>query len=84
MNSTQWRDDFRRIVPNRAIAYAQRGDSIRELMPFENIYGNGGLLTTVGDLLKWNQNFADSKLGGPPFTLAQQEQGRLNNGQPIA
>jgi hypothetical protein len=84
MSSTQWRDDFRRIVPNRAIAYAQNRDSIRELMPFENVFGNGGLLTTVGDLLKWNQNFADSKLGGPEFTRAQQEQGRLNNGQRIA
>ena len=27
-------------------------------MPFENVHGNGGLLTTVGDLLKWNDNFA--------------------------
>jgi hypothetical protein len=84
MNSTQWRDDFRRIVPNRAIAYTQNGNSIRELMPFENVYGNGGLLTTVEDMLKWNQNFADSKLGGRAFTTAQEEQGRLNNGQPIA
>ena len=81
MSSTQWRDDFQRIVPNRAVAYDQNGDNIRTLMPFENIYGNGGLLTTVGDLLKWNQNFADAKLGGLPFIQAQQEQGRLTNGQ---
>jgi len=84
MSSTQWRDDYRRIVPNRAIAYAQTGDSIRMLMPFESVFGNGGLLTTVGDLLKWNQNFTDAKVGGRKFTEAQQQQGRLNDGRRIA
>ena len=29
-------------------------------MPFENVHGNGGLLTTVGDLLKWNENFDEA------------------------
>ncbi len=82
MSSTQWRDDFQRIVPNRAVAYEQDGDNIRTLMPFENIYGNGGLLTTVGDMLKWNQNFVDAKVGGPSFVRQQQEPGKLNNGQP--
>ena len=37
MTSTQWRDDFRRVVPNRAIAYAKRGSEWRQDMPFENI-----------------------------------------------
>ena len=55
MTNTQWRDDYTRIVKNRATAYdgnTQRG--FRTNMPFTNVYGNGGLLTTVGDLLKWN------------------------------
>ena len=34
-------------------------------MPFENVHGNGGLLTTVGDLLKWNRNFDDRARGRP-------------------
>ena len=37
MTSTQWRDDFRRIVPNRAIAYSLRGSEWRQDMPFEDI-----------------------------------------------
>ena len=57
MSSTSWRDDFRRIVKGRAIAYSENGGTMRQLMPFEDVHGNGGLLTTVGDLLKWNQNF---------------------------
>jgi CubicO group peptidase (beta-lactamase class C family) len=74
MTSTQWRDDFRRIVKNRAIAYEQRGGTLRQLMPFEDVHGNGGLLTTVGDLLKWNANFATAKVGGKELVALEQVQ----------
>ena len=82
MDSTQWRDDFRRVVPNRAIAYSMRGSEWRQNMPFEDIYGNGGLLTTVGDLLKWNSNLATGKLHPSVFELMQKP-GSLSNGQSI-
>ncbi len=82
MNSTQWRDDFRRIVPNRAIAYDPQDKTWRQDMPFEDVYGNGGLLTTVGDLLKWNENLASGKLHASIFALMQKP-GSLTNGQAI-
>jgi CubicO group peptidase (beta-lactamase class C family) len=82
MKSTQWRDDFRRIVLRRAIAYAKRGSEWRQDMPFEDIYGNGGLLTTVSDLLKWNRNLAGGKLHAALFQLMERP-GVLNNGVPI-
>jgi hypothetical protein len=82
MTSTQWRDDFRRIVLNRAIAYAKRGAEWRQDMPFEDIYGNGGLLTSVGDLLKWNRNMAGGKLHASVFEQMQKP-GALNDGRPI-
>lgn len=84
MSSTQWRDDFQRVVPNRAIAYSKDHGTVRMLMPFEDVYGNGGLLTTVGDLLRWNQNFTDARFGGRSFVEAQQQQGRLTDGRTIA
>ena len=65
MTSTSWRDDFRRIVKGRAIAYSQNGGTVRQLMPFEDVHGNGGLLTTVGDLLRWNQKFTIAAPAGP-------------------
>ena len=71
MTSTQWRDNFRRIVPNRAIAYSMQGSEWHQNMPFEDIYGNGGLLTTVGDLLKWNNNLAIGRLHPAVFELMQ-------------
>jgi CubicO group peptidase (beta-lactamase class C family) len=82
MSATQWRDDFRRIVPNRAIAYALRDSEWRQNMPFEDIYGNGGLLTTVGDLLKWNSNLASGKLHRSVFEMMQKPS-TLNNGQTV-
>ena len=54
LTHTQWRDDYRRIVKGRAQAYSPtRGGQWELEMPFENVHGNGGLLTTVSDLLTW-------------------------------
>jgi CubicO group peptidase (beta-lactamase class C family) len=82
MTHTSWRDDFTRIVKNRAIAYSPSADSFRLNMPFEDVHGNGGLLTTVGDLLKWNENFVAPKVGDAAFVKLQQEPGRFNDGKP--
>jgi CubicO group peptidase (beta-lactamase class C family) len=82
MTATQWRDDFRRIVPNRAIAYEQKGQDWQQDMPFEDIYGNGGLLTTVGDLLKWNANLASGKLH-PELFAQMQQPSTLSDGRQI-
>ena len=71
MNSTQWRDNFRRIVPQRAIAYDAEESVWYQDMPFEDVYGNGGLLTTVGDLLKWNHNMQSGKLHSGVFRQMQ-------------
>jgi CubicO group peptidase (beta-lactamase class C family)/lysophospholipase L1-like esterase len=80
MTRTSWRDDYTRIVKGRAIAYAASGESYVSDMPFENVHGNGGLLTTVGDLLRWNANFDDAKIGGGDFVRELQTPGRLANG----
>ena len=82
MTKTSWRDDHTRIVKGRAIAYEASGGGFRIEMPFENVHGNGGLLTTVGDLLKWNENFVSPKVGNREFLKIQQEPGRFNDGKP--
>jgi CubicO group peptidase (beta-lactamase class C family) len=85
MNRTQWRDDYRRIVRGRAIAYAtqRQGKGFEMDMPLENVHGNGGLLTTVGDLLIWTENLETGKVGGPAFLEMMHRQGVLNSGQVI-
>ncbi len=82
MTRTSWRDDFRRIVRGRAIAYSEAKDGYRQNMPFENVHGNGGLLTTVGDLLKWNENQVTQKVGDAEFLGEQLRPGKFNNGKP--
>jgi len=84
MKDTQWRDDFTRIVRGRAQAYSggQNGFSID--MPFEYVHGNGGLLTTVGDLLIWTRNLETGQVGGPAFLEAMHRVGVLNDGRKIS
>src|SRR5438270_2958870 len=81
MTHTSWRDDHTRIVKRRAIAYRERDQTFSIDMPFENVYGNGGLLTTVGDLLKWNEHFDAAPEGDPLSTVEQQRAGTFNDGR---
>jgi CubicO group peptidase (beta-lactamase class C family) len=81
MTSTSWRDDHTRIIKGRAVAYAPSQAGFRLQMPFENVHGNGGLLTTVGDLMRWNENFVQPKVGDAAFVRQQQEPGRFNDGR---
>jgi CubicO group peptidase (beta-lactamase class C family) len=83
MTHTQWRDDFQRIVKGRAIGYEPTKDgSYRQDMPFEDIYGNGGLLTTVGDLLRWNDALTNNELGTFVSTEIRRS-AQLNDGHTI-
>ncbi len=54
MDHSQWREDFASRALGRASAYAPTDAGFVANMPFTSVYGNGGLLTTVGDLLMWN------------------------------
>ena len=83
MDHTQWRDDFRRVVKGQAVAYEQDNGSYEESMPFEDDYGNGGLLTTVPDLLRWNDALATDKLG-KVVTDGLEKRARLSDGREIS
>ena len=84
MKDSSWRDDYQRIVPGRAQAYSRQGNGPWRLnMPFMNVYGNGGMLTTVGDWMKWNA-MLDSQLLGAPLVSALETRGVLNDGRKIA
>ena len=80
MKHTQWRDNYKRIVPNRAIAYSKSGNIYETEMPNEYVYGNGGLLTTAEDLLIWCDYFMNGKFGTPSLLEKQLSTSALNNG----
>ncbi len=85
MKNSSWRDDYQRLVPGRAQGYSRPGANApwRLNMPFMNVYGNGGMLTTVGDWLKWNA-MLDSRSMGAPLVEALETQGVLNDGRKIS
>lgn len=85
MTSTQWRDDYTRIVKGRSSAYSgQAGDEEYTInRPIENVHGNGGLLTTVGDLLTWTYAI-QSGYFGEEFYDELIKQGVLSSGRTIA
>jgi CubicO group peptidase (beta-lactamase class C family) len=85
MTKSSWRDDYQRLVPGRAQAYSRQGDKApwRLNMPFMNVVGNGGMLTTVGDWMKWNAMLDSKSLGGP-LVEELETQGVLNDGRKIS
>ena len=82
--NTQWRDDYTRIVPGRSTAYEVRDSNVSIMRPIEDVHGNGGILTTVGDLLIWNEALTDGRLGGPEFLRMMHDRARLNDGRRIS
>ena len=80
MTHTQWRDNFKKIVPNRAIAYEKKDGTYLTDMPNEYVYGHGGLLTTTEDLCKWVEFYSSAKLGGPSFLKKQIVTDNFNDG----
>ena len=71
MTHTSWRDDFKKIVANRGLAYLKKDGRYKINMPNESIYGPGALLTTTEDLLKWTNYFINNKLGSPGLLAKQ-------------
>jgi CubicO group peptidase (beta-lactamase class C family) len=83
MADTQWRDDHTRIVPGRSTAYAfARGGWVID-RPIENVHGNGGLLTTVADLLTWNEALTHVRFGGADLVRQMHTRQVLNSGVEI-
>jgi CubicO group peptidase (beta-lactamase class C family) len=81
MADTHFHDDHSEIVPRRASAYSVReGGGWRINIPNYDHYGSTSLFTTVGDLLKWEQNLLDARVGGQTLIAWLRTSGKLNDG----
>ena len=84
MTHTHFHDDHTMIVPGRTQAYGPRpGGDWKISIPVFDTYGATSLFTTVGDLLRWEQNFGDATVGGGPLIARLTTPGALNDGAPI-
>jgi len=85
MTHTRFYDDHTVVVPGRVPAYEPRpagGFRIDWSTNFDKI-GDGGLMSSVDDLLQWDRNFYANKLGKGTLLKEMQTQGVLNNGKQI-
>jgi CubicO group peptidase (beta-lactamase class C family) len=84
MERTTFIDDHTELIPDRAIGYDKKGDSgyVRDVSYWED-YGAGNSYTTVEDLLKWDRNFYNPKIGGPGLNAELTRRGILNNGDTL-
>jgi len=86
MRNTHFHDDHNRVVPQRASGYAPTDDgSYRISMTTLDMVGDGGVFTTIDDLLLWDRNFYDNRLGrgGPGLIETMTTPGSLNNGEKL-
>lgn len=85
MSHTRFYDDHTVIVPGRISAYEPRqGGGFRvDWSTNYDMVGGGGLMSSVEDLLLWDRNFYESKLGKGTLLKELQTPGILNNGKQI-
>lgn len=84
MRRTQWRTDFRAIVPGRAAAYGPDETGAWRLdMPLNEVVGAGGLLSTVGDLQLWAATLADPAPEDRAWVSLLLQPGTLADGTPL-
>jgi len=72
MAHTHFHDDPSMIVPNRVSGYHRDGSGLHLASDNGRIIGNAGLQTTVGNLLLWEQNFAEVRVGDRALITAMQ------------
>lgn len=64
MHNTHYYEDLFTVVKNRAVGYSPNGGRFVPVRLNNGTVGPAGVLTTVDDLILWDRNFYDNKLGG--------------------
>jgi len=87
MKDTHVHDNITRMVPNRATGYTPDPTSVWGYALDDTtmvIVGDGGVFTTISDLLWWDSNFYDNQLGyGSDLIDLVYTPGTYNNGTVI-
>ena len=85
MTHTLWSEDWERVVPRRASVYeGSRQTGLRQKNQ-PPLMGSGGIFTTVGDFLLWDENTYHNRLGKglPRLVEDWRRPGRLDDGSPV-
>jgi CubicO group peptidase (beta-lactamase class C family) len=85
MTHTHFHDDHKEIVAERASGYAPaRGGGFRISMTTLDMVGDGGVFTTVEDLLLWDGNFYEPRVGGDELVQTMLQRGVLTGGDTLS
>ena len=86
MTHTRFYDDHTLVLPGRVAAYnaGQDGKFLVDWSTQYDIVGAGGLMSAVDDLVLWDRNFYENKLGKGSLVKELQTKGVLNDGKPIS
>lgn len=85
MSHTRFFDDKSAVVPGRVSAYEPGKDGsfkVNWSTNFDGV-GDGGLMSSVDDLLLWDRNFYDNRLGKGTLLKEMQTRGTLASGKQI-
>lgn len=82
MKNTHFHDDQYHIVKDRVFSYEPGESGFRNLIMRFDLVGSGGLYSNVEDMVLWDRNFYNNKLGKGRSELVKkmEEDGRLNDG----
>jgi CubicO group peptidase (beta-lactamase class C family) len=80
MTRTHFHDDYTMLVKGRTSAYEREKDGWHVGIPNFDTYGATSLFTTVGDLLKWQENFRHPVVGDEAILQQMQTSAVLANG----
>jgi D-alanyl-D-alanine carboxypeptidase len=77
-------DKYTAVIPNRTTGYSRWNGNLRNA-PYLNMKqttGAGDLVSTVTDLLLWNDALMNNQILRPETTIRMTTKGKLNNGKP--
>jgi len=81
MRHTQYNDSHTRIIPGRATGYAPDSGGFGISMSDWEQTGDGAVLTSIEDLLLWDNNFYDPQVGGSDVIAQMLNPGKFNDGR---
>jgi CubicO group peptidase (beta-lactamase class C family) len=84
MMHTRFLTDHATIVPGRAQGYRRSSNSKWQRSDYLiDVYGDGGLFTTAGDLMRWVDNLHSGEVGGRQLVARLRQTTRLADGQTV-
>jgi CubicO group peptidase (beta-lactamase class C family) len=82
MKSTRFQHDHSALVPGKAFGYQMRQGAWYTSNSMLDVVGDGGLYSTVEDMLQWAANYDEPKVGAQAIPIMQTK-AKLNNGEQV-